>query len=216
MLIRILTLILFQPLDKSKTLPIDVMMAAAVPRSSPGFASTTQYGQSNAQLLQALQVRQMDRCYLLQSNTGQHVYLRCRPPADLPFFKVMVPTVDTVRVKFIASSLVRGGVHTLLVGGVGVGKTMMASSVLEGLPNSYGAISINFSAQTSSNSLQDTIEGKLEKRTKVSRVSPPARAASAEQLSLQGPATMMQLYELYVGFCLNRACKKHDQSFKHL
>ena len=92
----------------------------------------------------------------------------CRPPADVPFFKVMVPTLDTVRVKFIASSLVRGGVHTLLVGGVGVGKTMMASSVLESLPTGYGAININFSAQTSSNSLQDTIEGKLEKRTKVS------------------------------------------------
>jgi len=91
----------------------------------------------------------------------------CRPPADVPFFKVMVPTVDTVRVKFIASRLVRGGVHTLLVGAVGVGKTMMASSVLEGLPTGYGAININFSAQTSSNSLQDTIEGKLEKRTKV-------------------------------------------------
>ncbi|KAL0040883.1 hypothetical protein WJX79_008591 [Trebouxia sp. C0005] len=89
-----------------------------------------------------------------------------RPPADIPFFKVMVPTVDTVRVRFIASSLVRVGVHTLLVGGVGVGKTMMASSVLEGLPTGYGAININFSAQTSSNSLQDTIEGKLEKRTK--------------------------------------------------
>ena len=79
----------------------------------------------------------------------------------------MVPTVDTVRVKFIASSLVRAGVHTLLVGGVGVGKTMMASSVMEGLPAGYGAVNINFSAQTSSNSLQDTIEGKLEKRTKV-------------------------------------------------
>lgn len=112
----------------------------------------------------------MNRCYLIQGDTGQHACLRYRPPADLPFFKVMVPTVDTVRVKFIASSLVRGGVHTLLVGGVGVGKTMMASSVVEGLPTSYGAISINFSAQTSSNSLQDTIEGKLEKRTKVSIV----------------------------------------------
>lgn len=104
-----------------------------------------------------------------QSKTTLYSMCVCahRPPADLPFFKVMVPTVDTVRVKFIASSLVRGGVHTLLVGGVGVGKTMMASSVVEGLPSTYGAISINFSAQTSSNSLQDTIEGKLEKRTKV-------------------------------------------------
>lgn len=44
---------------------------------------------------------------------------------------------------------------------------MMAGSVLEGLPQSYSSMNINFSAQTSSNSLQDTIEGKLEKRTKV-------------------------------------------------
>lgn len=51
--------------------------------------------------------------------------------------------------------------------GVGVGKTMMAGSVLESVPQNYSNMTINFSAQTSSNSLQDTIEGKLEKRTKV-------------------------------------------------
>ena len=36
--------ILFQPLDKSNTLSVEVMTAAAVPRSSPEFASTTLYG----------------------------------------------------------------------------------------------------------------------------------------------------------------------------
>ena len=105
---------------------------------------------------------------MLRHDSVNKISCFCRPPADMPFFKVMVPTVDTARIKFIASSLVRASVHTLLVGGVGVGKTMMASSVLEGLPASFGTMNINFSAQTSSNSLQDTIEGKLEKRTKVS------------------------------------------------
>ncbi|KAK9823872.1 hypothetical protein WJX72_006072 [[Myrmecia] bisecta] len=89
-----------------------------------------------------------------------------RPAADTPFFKIMVPTVDSVRIKVLLSGLVRTGVHSLLVGGVGVGKTLMAGSVLEALPSSHSAMTINFSAQTSSNSLQDTIEGKLEKRTK--------------------------------------------------
>jgi len=81
-------------------------------------------------------------------------------------YKVLVPTVDTVRNKFIALALVNAGVHTMFVGNVGVGKTMIVQSVLEGLPSNMSYMGINFSAQTSSNSLQETIEGKLEKRTK--------------------------------------------------
>ncbi|WIA13292.1 hypothetical protein OEZ85_006876 [Tetradesmus obliquus] len=45
-------------------------------------------------------------------------------------------------------------------------KTMTLQSMLDGLPADKSYCTINFSAQTSSNSLQDTIEGKLEKRTK--------------------------------------------------
>eukprot|EP00798_Chlamydomonas_sp_ICE-L_P021926 gene21926-28972_t len=89
-----------------------------------------------------------------------------KPSPELPFFKIMVPTVDTVRNKFVASALVRVFQHTLIVGNVGVGKTMIVNSLLESLGSDRSAMTINFSAQTSSNSLQDTIEGKLEKRTK--------------------------------------------------
>jgi dynein heavy chain len=39
-------------------------------------------------------------------------------------------------------------------------------SMLDNLPGDRASMVINFSAQTSSNSLQDTIEGRLEKRTK--------------------------------------------------
>ncbi len=52
------------------------------------------------------------------------------------------------------------------MGNVGVGKTMIIQNLLDGLSGDRGYMTINFSAQTSSNSLQDTIEGKLEKRTK--------------------------------------------------
>ena len=95
-----------------------------------------------------------------------------KPPADLPFFKILVPTVDTVRLKFVASTYVKALQHTLVVGNVGVGKTMVIQSLLESLPSDKSSMVINFSAQASSNSLQDTIEGKLEKRTKVSRLNP--------------------------------------------
>jgi hypothetical protein len=79
-----------------------------------------------------------------------------RLPADVPPYRVLVPTVDTQRNKFIAGALVRNNMHTLLVGAVGVGKTMTLTSLLEGLPADKSYTVINFSAQTSSNSLQVT------------------------------------------------------------
>jgi hypothetical protein len=45
-----------------------------------------------------------------------------------------VPTVDTVRNKYVVSSLVRVFTHTLVVGNVGVGKTMAVQSLLESIP----------------------------------------------------------------------------------
>ena len=66
----------------------------------------------------------------------------------------MVPTVDTVRNKFVAGALVKVFQHTLIVGNVGVGKTMIIQSLLDSLPADRGSMVINFSAQTSSNSLQ--------------------------------------------------------------
>lgn len=89
-----------------------------------------------------------------------------KPPSDVPFFRILVPTMDTVRMRYVINALLAGQSHTLVVGGVGVGKTMIIQSVLETLPEGRSSMTINFSAQTSSNSLQETIEGKLEKRTK--------------------------------------------------
>lgn len=89
-----------------------------------------------------------------------------RPPADVPFFRLMVPTVDTARTAFIVQALVSERYHALLTGNVGVGKTMILTDVLENLPEDRKYMTINFSAQTSSNSLQETIEGKMVKRSK--------------------------------------------------
>ena len=78
-----------------------------------------------------------------------------KPSLDQPFFRILVPTVDTVRNRFVAAAHVRVSQHTLLVGNVGVGKTMVVSALLEGLPGDrMSHMTVNFSAQTSSNSLQ--------------------------------------------------------------
>lgn len=85
----------------------------------------------------------------------------------IPFYKIIVPTVDTCRYNFIVSALIRNQRAVLLTGPVGTGKTSVAQSVLGELdPVEYTVLVINMSAQTSSNNVQEIIESKIEKRTK--------------------------------------------------
>nr|CAI5834494.1 unnamed protein product [Callosobruchus analis] len=84
-----------------------------------------------------------------------------------PFYKITVPTVDTVRYEFLVQALLDHGNPVLLTGPVGTGKTSTAQTVLASLDTSrYTILNINMSAQTSSQNIQDAIEGRVEKRTK--------------------------------------------------
>ncbi|XP_076651590.1 dynein heavy chain 2, axonemal kl-2 [Halictus rubicundus] len=84
-----------------------------------------------------------------------------------PFYKIVVPTVDTVRYEFVIGSLLRNGFPVLLMGPVGTGKTSMFQSVLESLNREkYRVMTLNMSAQTTSKNVQDAVESRLEKRTK--------------------------------------------------
>ncbi|KAI8915474.1 dynein heavy chain and region D6 of dynein motor-domain-containing protein [Powellomyces hirtus] len=82
-----------------------------------------------------------------------------------PFYKIFVPTVDTIRNEFIVRSLINKRSPVLMVGEVGTGKTSLLQSVLFNQDTS-NVLLVNLSARTSSNGLQTIIEGKLEKRTK--------------------------------------------------
>ena len=106
---------------------------------------------------------------------------------NTPFFRIVVPTVDTTRTKSVALCLASMRSHVLIVGRVGVGKSMVAAKCLEELPDGYASCVVNFSAQTSSNSLQDVIEGKLEKRSK-GTFAPPAGSAGGALQRLQHAA----------------------------
>ncbi|XP_028285542.1 dynein heavy chain 2, axonemal [Parambassis ranga] len=83
-----------------------------------------------------------------------------------PFYKIMVPTVDTVRYNLLVKALVLKQYAVLLTGPVGTGKTSVAQSVLQGLDSKWTALTINMSSQTTSNNIQAIIESKTEKRTK--------------------------------------------------
>ncbi|KAK7827526.1 hypothetical protein U0070_026732 [Myodes glareolus] len=90
-----------------------------------------------------------------------------RYPPNAPFYKIMVPTVDTVRYNYLVSTLVANQNPVLLVGPVGTGKTSIAQSVLQSLPSSqWSVLIVNMSAQTTSNNVQSIIESRVEKRTK--------------------------------------------------
>lgn len=75
-------------------------------------------------------------------------------PPKLPFFRILVPTVDSLRNKYLISSMVDSFENLLLVGESGSGKTMSVLSVLDDLPQDKLKLTLTFSAQTSSNSLQ--------------------------------------------------------------
>lgn len=65
-----------------------------------------------------------------------------------PFYKIIVPTVDTIRYNYLVSTLIKNQRAVLLTGPVGTGKTSVAQSVLEELdPLEYSVLVINISAQ---------------------------------------------------------------------
>lgn len=90
-----------------------------------------------------------------------------RYSSTLPFYKIIVPTVDTIRYNYLVANLLANKFPVLLVGTVGTGKTSTATSVLSELDaERYSLLSINMSAQTTAKNIQDAIESRTEKRTK--------------------------------------------------
>ena len=87
-------------------------------------------------------------------------------PANEPFYKILVPTVDTTRYTYLLSSMMRAERHVLLTGDVGVGKTSIIFSALASLGDDFVHANLNFSAQTSSTRVSDGFEARVEKRTK--------------------------------------------------
>jgi dynein heavy chain, axonemal len=86
----------------------------------------------------------------------------------VPFFHILVPSIDTTRYSFLLEACLQINRGVLFTGPSGVGKTAVVSSTLQRLegPQRILPAVINFSAQTSSAVAQASIEARLEKRTK--------------------------------------------------
>uniref|UniRef100_A0A0G4IFQ9 AAA+ ATPase domain-containing protein n=1 Tax=Chromera velia CCMP2878 TaxID=1169474 RepID=A0A0G4IFQ9_9ALVE len=89
-----------------------------------------------------------------------------KPPPDIQFTKILVPTVDTVRYSWLLESFMGQNRPTLFVGESGTAKTVTVQSWLDSLDaESNCQLVINFSSRTSSMDFQKTIEDNIDKRT---------------------------------------------------
>ena len=94
-----------------------------------------------------------------------------KPPANAPFHKMLVPTIDSARNRFVLMNCLQHRVHTLSVGVTGTGKTVLINEILSELDETiWKSTNLIFSSQTSSQKTQETIEGKLVRRAKTKMV----------------------------------------------
>ena len=93
-----------------------------------------------------------------------------RPTRGMEFFKIIVPTVDTVRNSYVVKSLIKSGERVMVTGDTGTGKTILMEQIISSMcevdGSQYSSLTINFSSATSSRITQDIIEGAMEKKTK--------------------------------------------------
>ena len=79
--------------------------------------------------------------------------------------KVFVPTVDTASLSFVLDLLVQRSKHVLLVGSAGTGKTVLVNSYLHSLGEGMLYCNINLNYYTDAKSLQQQMEGHVDKRS---------------------------------------------------
>lgn len=79
----------------------------------------------------------------------------------------MIPTSDSTRNTYLLNLLLANNKHVMNPGPTGTGKTQNIFNLLtKELGEEFMYISLTFSAQTSVNQTQDTIDSKMEKRRK--------------------------------------------------
>jgi len=87
--------------------------------------------------------------------------------AKATFSELIIPTLDSVRYTYLLDLLVTNKKHVLMVGDTGTGKTVNIMKHLQGgFSDTYVPLCLMFSAQTSANQVQDTMDGKMDKRRK--------------------------------------------------
>lgn len=126
---------------------------------------------------------------------------------NLPYFQLMVPTVDTYRYAFLLEMLYTYSAKPIFFTGVsGAGKSIIIQNCLTAMkePKGVQTININFSAQTTSLSTQQSIEDKLEKKRRTLFGAGPGKSIAVfvddvnmpavEEYGAQPPIELLRLF----------------------
>ena len=84
------------------------------------------------------------------------------------FSEIVVPTNNYNRMLYLLETLIKNNIHVLCPGPTGTGKSLYADTLLTSVlkPEEFQYITMTFSAQTTANQTQDTIDSKMDKRRK--------------------------------------------------
>lgn len=83
------------------------------------------------------------------------------------YLDIIVPTFDSIRLKYVKRLLLLNSMHVLSPGPTGTGKSInIANLINHEMNEDYQTIPITFSAQTSANQTQEALDEKFEKRRK--------------------------------------------------
>ncbi|XP_046391604.1 dynein axonemal heavy chain 6 [Ischnura elegans] len=147
------------------------------------------------------------------SNRRMELWQKITPTFDysksIPYFEILVPTIDTTRFAFLSEKLLSVQKPVLFTGQTGVGKSVIAKTVLKNMYESgdYVTITLNFSAQTSSGRTQEMIELKLEKKRKNRLGGPPGKQVvlfiddiNMPKLDTYGAQPPIELLRQYLDF----------------
>lgn len=86
---------------------------------------------------------------------------------NTPFYKIVIPTVDTLKYKYLISTFLLSNRSVLVNGVVGCGKTLIVQTVLDDQKrDKYASAVFNMSSRTTVKYIQEAIESRTEKRTK--------------------------------------------------
>jgi dynein heavy chain len=93
----------------------------------------------------------------------------------VPYFGILVPTIDTARYRYLLDKLMNAGRNVLFMAETGVGKSVVVNSFLNEMVGQGKVVSyvVGYSAQTKPANLRDVFDTKLEKKRK-NLLGPPA------------------------------------------
>jgi dynein heavy chain len=121
-----------------------------------------------------------DDLYQVSIDSEASTFLRVQeivPPftynPDIPFFSLIVPTVESTVQTSLLENMIAGGANILLSGETGIGKSVGVQGYLNNCGEGLTTGSANFSAQTSAANVVDLLEARLERKRKT-LLGPPA------------------------------------------